>query len=426
MDKKRKSKEEVPDEVESNNKQCYEFEKSFILENRTKMLSKCCKLPVKSMGQNGSCHQSGLQVIQVKCTNPKCTQRQVLKNFLKNTELFSKYWSEIQKYEILGQQLVAKQNKHGNINAFLKNQHMTDDDIEMQTEKTEWADEPVTTATVLNDSAEEPLAKTYHELLKEMNQIKEERDAIKKERDAIKEERDLLKNELEQIKKNMITREDVLKIIQDNAKKEIPPPNQSQKLSYASAVKEQPKPSQKPFSKQALQRKVVAMMKPKTDPINFERILFKLNDARPITSCKTFREVRCVVHELFKALQIGNAVFQWSKIGRSLLEIIVPQDVAKDVKWKLYENDMDVKDEIKLWEAPEHMVAKDAQEKFVTRIANMYAFARLTRIKECHLRGVPHELQELIKIRAEAIAQLRNATNMEPTEGGAMDVANTQ
>ena len=146
------------------------------------------------MGQNGSCHQSGLQVIQVKGTNPKCTQRQVLKNFLKNTELFNEYWSQLQKYEILGQQLVAKASNQGNLKAFLIAKVPNDEDVIMENENDnlDWAAEPVVNEVEASETPEpttnpeEMWKKKYQDLQKEMNVIKEERDELKKELETIK------------------------------------------------------------------------------------------------------------------------------------------------------------------------------------------------------------------------------------------------
>jgi len=152
------------------------------------------------------------------------------------------------------------------------------------------------------------------------------------------------------------------------------------------------------------------MLMPKPEnPATFSKICFRVNDARQLAKCETQEAVRSLVNEFFRAIQIKSMVFQWSKIGNSILEIIVPDEEVAECLFKIRKFKMDILDNPRLWEAPAHHVGpSNSEEKFVKRVAYQVVKSRLLKIKECLLENIPGHIQALINDEVRRIKETRS------------------
>ena len=204
--------------------------------------------------------------------------------------------------------------------------------------------------------------------------------------------------------------------------------------SYSAAVQEN---MGKITSKKTLQKKIITkkaelmFRQVPAEPASFEKICFRIPDARQLKKCESAEDARVIINQFLKLLEIKHLVFQWSKIGNSLIEIIVPTEEIAEVRYKINSHDMQILENPRLWEAPSHFVGKsNCQERFITRVAHQYCNARLTKIKECILRNIPGTIQALLQITIDEITSKRSeaqaANKPSPSNGDAMDVTSCQ
>ena len=135
-------------------------------------------------------------------------------------------------------------------------------------------------------------------------------------------------------------------------------------------------------------------------PAEFGKVVFRVNDARVIKKCKNSVEVSSVIRSLFKLLEINKYVFAWSKIGNSLIEVVVPKEEIDEVKFKIRDCNMMIIENPKLWLAPPHHEGPFPPDKFIKRVAFMYKNARLNKIRECLLSDVPNDIANQIQMLA--------------------------
>jgi hypothetical protein len=166
------------------------------------------------------------------------------------------------------------------------------------------------------------------------------------------------------------------------------------------------------------------MLRPAGPPAKFELIAFKLNDSRPLKKCKNFREVWQLMNQFFKSMKIRDLVFQWSKIGNSIVEIMVPENELRTVKIALLDNDIMIIENPKLWEAPPHHTGPWNGDRFIKRKAFLYRTTKLQNMKECIMRRVPADLQQEI-LEQVAIDRDQWETKLAPITVGTTNTADT-
>jgi len=420
-------------DFERNTEEAFEYEKEFLM-NHNKTL-KCtkpgCDGLMKSAGKGGNVGRGGIQLLQVQCRT--CFSKHRIASLI-TEDLLNEYRSKMDAFIRRNEELEGKQPT---VDAFFKPKQqqineIVDNEVSMEitkvTENSDWAD-------VMPEEAEElDYKKMYERTKAELDQTKAELGAVVAEFEKFKNEtRKMVRDEIaEALQKMQPTTRMNEPVNRYTGELNEPKPKQT----FASIVKAQEPTAQiKKMNRATLARKVNAMTRPiPAKPARFEKIVFKVNDSRPLKKCKTFQEINQIVNGLFKAVGIKGAIFMWSKIGNSLIEIIVPEEQAKDVKWNLFENELNIIDEPKLWNAPPHYTGPWTYEKFVKRNAFLYRTARLNNLKECILRGVPDEIAEMILAQVDmdqAVIQEKIAsgqsghvsTNTAATgNGGAMDV----
>jgi hypothetical protein len=168
------------------------------------------------------------------------------------------------------------------------------------------------------------------------------------------------------------------------------------------------------------------MIRKPGQPAEFQKIVFKLNDSRPLKNCTNYREVTKKVTTMFHKLQIKDDVFMWSKIGNSILEIIVPEEAARDTKLAIFDNEMDIIEHPKLWLPPAHHNGPWDDTRFIKRNAFLYRTARLLNIRKCIIESMPAQFQDAVKEQAELDRQRTAANRHEAEEAKEMNVDDQQ
>jgi hypothetical protein len=246
------------------------------------------------------------------------------------------------------------------------------------------------------------------------------------------EENDTLRNEMTKMKENMRTM--IQEEIQKALKIHEPIPSNKEAIkheaknnSWAKAVTNgDMKPQVKKREARKLKAEIDRMIKKPGQPAEFKKIVFKLQDSRPLKNCTSYSEVTKKVTGMFQRLQIKDDVFMWSKIGNSIIEIIVPEEAERDTKLAIFDSEMELIDQPKLWLPPAHHIGPWDDTRFIKRNAFLYRTARLVNIRKCIIESMPEQFQDAVKEQADLDRQRLAANRSETEETSAMNVDNQQ
>ena len=150
-----------------------------------------------------------------------------------------------------------------------------------------------------------------------------------------------------------------------------------------------------------------------SEPIEFTRIHFRPH--RSLKACRSGAETRAVITNMLEKLEIYNRkpykrsqVFEWSKIGNSLIEIYVPTAEAETVHNTLQKHGLTVYRDLDLLATPENGNSEvDVNEITCRRLGNLLHRNRLRNLKLCILQGLP----EATKTRIKAYSQEAEKNN---------------
>ena len=101
--------------------------------------------------------------------------------------------------------------------------------------------------------------------------------------------------------------------------------------------------------------------------------------------------------KLCTGLKIRSYVFEVSRIGNSLAEIYVRRDHYADVLECCEEAGVKVIERLNLMEVPEHGSGREVIPFLLKRLTWLYRSARLVRLRDCILEGIPQEYQDAIR-----------------------------
>jgi hypothetical protein len=181
--------------------------------------------------------------------------------------------------------------------------------------------------------------------------------------------------------------------------------------SYAAITKKKSNTKQ-------LKRNAQRLTRPVGPPIEFSKIHYKLNDSRPLKKCNSSREVNALLRAHIKAVDINNDTFAISKIGNSVLEIIVPKNKRNLIRGKLEENNLEVLADFTNSGNPAY-VNPNFKETMIRRLTNQLKYARLANVKKCIRSGVPAEILaevDAILNQSEAVKETASVGSMELEE----------
>lgn len=221
---------------------------------------------------------------------------------------------------------------------------------------------------------------------------------IDKEKEELLKEVDDLKKTLKKLSNNDVTSEKLKKETNDSTEKmgTLNGPKKSihyecnSKKSWANVatIKENEKKKFKNFALKALA--------PRTDPLEFSRIHFKINSSKQLKSCKPQDKMK-MIYEILNTMEIRNYVFLASKIGNSIIEIYLRKDKRDEVRAAIKKHNLELFDDFNLESKFEASKMKDVNELIAKRLAFLYKKATLQNLRICILNGLSEEMQNMVK-----------------------------
>jgi hypothetical protein len=402
---KRKRVEEMS-KIEKAAHLVHQYQVDYLIDNNLELTcaKEGCQGHLKSDGKGGKSGRAGISLLQVKCKI--CDSKHRLQNVIIDEKEKAKYLAGLDELLDKAEQANTKQPT---LDAFFGKAAKEVTTPGNQEKNDYWDAEPVDEVMTMSVESnqekilgEEPAEKANHERenLKLKAIIQEQANEINK-----------LKRELETFRKEVrnIVLEEMQKHTQatvenkkEKAQPEAPMTQSSQnkgKTTWADVLtsgKQETKIKPLKTTARKLKDQAQKMLRQAGPPAKFELIAFKLNDSRPLKKCKNFREVSQLMNQFFKSMKIRDLVFQWSKIGNSIVEIMVPENELRTVKIALLDNDLMIIENPKLWEAPPHHTGPWNGDRFIKRKAFLYRTTKLQNMKECIMRRVPADLQQEI------------------------------
>lgn len=136
---------------------------------------------------------------------------------------------------------------------------------------------------------------------------------------------------------------------------------------------------------------------PRTEPLEFVKVQFKIASSRKLKELRG-KEVNLLLRGMTKALGIDRVVFDVSKIGNSVIEIIIPTKEEAQVLAILNDRQLEV---ITNLGCPDFASNNANTEKaMISRLASQYARAKLVRVRSCILRDLTPDMQKQVIARA--------------------------
>jgi hypothetical protein len=166
--------------------------------------------------------------------------------------------------------------------------------------------------------------------------------------------------------------------------------NENSNKSYAAAAKKAPLDRKKFLKKQA--QKLNRVSGP---PIEFTKIHYQVQDSRPFKKCHSRREITTIIREHLKAINIMPHVFMFSKIGNSIIEIIVPKSKKYLVHSYIEENNLRIIEDFSPTANP-HAVDSNYKLKMANRIAFQLKIAGLQNLRRVIRAGIPDDVLALV------------------------------
>ncbi len=160
--------------------------------------------------------------------------------------------------------------------------------------------------------------------------------------------------------------------------------------SYAAAAKKSPSDRKKFLKRQA--QKLNRVSGP---PIEFTKIHYQVQDSRPFKKCNTRREITTLIREHLKSIDIMQHVFMFSKIGNSVIEIIVPKSKKYLVHSYLEENNLRIIDDFSPTANP-HAIDSNYKMAMARRIAFQLKLAGLQNLRRVIRAGIPDDVLVLV------------------------------
>ena len=189
--------------------------------------------------------------------------------------------------------------------------------------------------------------------------------------------------------------------------KQVKPHAKQQQLSWAERVaksgqqNENQAVKRKPATnaKAAIKRAAARAIQPRTEPLEFERVHFRLNDSRPLKRCTNAREAQNLLWNIVAKIKIREAVVAVSKIGNSVLEIYIPSQEKDRVIKCLDESKLEVLTDYDLCAVPVYG-NQNVTETLERRLVHMYRQAKLGNLRKCILTGLPKDMADRIAEKA--------------------------
>ena len=196
-----------------------------------------------------------------------------------------------------------------------------------------------------------------------------------------------------------------------------PPANSMFNMNYASKVVNGKPRRLSQRDKKLIERATT----PRPEPVEFDRVRFKINSS--IFSKYKGREKYYIARQLLKTIGLGSKrnekskYFDLSLVGNSIIELYVPRPGRDSVIDILRARNLEIISAGML-DLPEHsrISQETARNYLVSRLSVLYKRASLIRLKECILRGVPEDLQQMIVNKANTVLQI-----LEENDGGIAD-----
>jgi hypothetical protein len=142
------------------------------------------------------------------------------------------------------------------------------------------------------------------------------------------------------------------------------------------------------------------MLAPRTDPITFARLHFRLTDARPLKHAGSAADASALIEGVLASIKIRRKVFAFSKIGNAVIEVYTPESEVESVKACLSKAGVPAID-LDILGSPDiatDTTASARNRHIVNRCSYLYRRASLQNLRTAILDGLPEEL------RAEVIA----------------------
>ena len=148
-------------------------------------------------------------------------------------------------------------------------------------------------------------------------------------------------------------------------------------------------------SKATVKRMAARALKPVTEPVEFEKIQFKVGSSAFKKQPNHVKNK--VMWQILKNLKVNKEVFLASRIGNSILEIYVTKSAVEKVEALLQASEVEIV-ELDTFTNPTFGKTKN-DEPIISRLAMLVNKAKLVKLKECVLRNVSAENVEKIKKR---------------------------
>lgn len=146
-----------------------------------------------------------------------------------------------------------------------------------------------------------------------------------------------------------------------------------------------------------LRKKIDKAFAPRTDPAEFVKVHIAIPNNSSLKACPP-RDKRKWLRQACKSLNINKFVFDVSKIGNSIMEIYIPELAMDEVVQRLDDKGA-VRIAVSHDKIPDYAPASTEalKKSIINRLASLYRFARLVRLRECILRGYSEEIQNAVK-----------------------------
>lgn len=395
---------------------------------RVKCANPECGGNLVSCGVGGNPNSGGLRMLQFKCT--KCGVKKRMATLLKELnepELLKTYEDMVYEHNFEAIELLTKPRRESTLMDFWGNTQESSEAVgeTARTASDEIECTPIDTRADLQtggkNAVEGPEASTLPGLAVNGNATRSnshanENDAEYWKKKYMENEKMLKDNEkklndlmaqMEEMKQNIAklsgnvpASEETEGIKKTNApKKDVLSATPAENNSYAAMVKKPAANRKNHFQKEA--KKFTKVAGP---PLEFAKIYYKVNDSRPLKKCKTAKEVKQLLNAHKKSIGINSEVFMISKIGNSVIEIIVPKNRKYYVRSILEENNLMILDDF--------CVANNSQyannnsnyrQKMVKRITFQLKIARLQNLKKAIRNGIPADILSEVDASLESL-----------------------